>query len=147
MRLEAQQQRREGPVVYADGDVDIHYGDIRLRAARFGIEQCRRLAERGRLGKADIARNLRVEHAFREELVHFIEHFSARYGKVKLLLQKNIYIIESAHDEILETLLQDGVIATAYQPTTIVGLPPPEWAVLVDDLAACVGAAPFTGIG
>ena len=32
MRLEAQQQRREGPVVYADGDVDIHYGDIRLRA-------------------------------------------------------------------------------------------------------------------
>src|ERR1700730_6000384 len=32
VRLEAQQQRRERPVEYADGDVDIHYGDIRLRA-------------------------------------------------------------------------------------------------------------------
>ncbi len=32
MKLEAQQQRREGPVLYADGNVDIHYGDARLRA-------------------------------------------------------------------------------------------------------------------
>ncbi len=32
MKLEAQQQRREGPTLYADGDVDIHYADTRLRA-------------------------------------------------------------------------------------------------------------------
>src|ERR1700722_18074331 len=32
MKLEAQQQRREGPTLFADGDVDIHYADTRLRA-------------------------------------------------------------------------------------------------------------------
>src|SRR5262245_29975815 len=32
VELKAQQQRKEGQVFYADGDVDIRYGDRRLRA-------------------------------------------------------------------------------------------------------------------
>jgi LPS-assembly protein len=32
VQLEAQQQRKEGSIFYADGDVDIHYGESRLRA-------------------------------------------------------------------------------------------------------------------
>jgi LPS-assembly protein len=32
VQLEAREQRREGPVLYADGDVDIRYGDTRVRA-------------------------------------------------------------------------------------------------------------------
>ncbi len=32
VQLEAQQQRKQGNVFYADGDVDIHYGTMRLRA-------------------------------------------------------------------------------------------------------------------
>src|SRR5271170_5812037 len=32
VQLEAQQQRKQGNTFYADGDVDIHYGLVRLRA-------------------------------------------------------------------------------------------------------------------
>jgi LPS-assembly protein len=32
VQLEAQQQRKEGNIFYADGDVDIHYATVRLRA-------------------------------------------------------------------------------------------------------------------
>lgn len=35
-------------------------------------------------------------------LLEFIRKFSTRYGKVKLLLQRTGYVIESAHDDILE---------------------------------------------
>jgi len=60
------------------------------------------------------------------EILTFVERFTTRYGKVKLLLQRNGYIIESQHDDILEELLQDETIATAYMPTQIMGLPPPD---------------------
>ncbi|CAA7036045.1 unnamed protein product [Microthlaspi erraticum] len=45
-----------------------------------------------------------------EDMISFIYASTANYGKVKLVLKKNRYFIESPFPEVLKKLLQDGVI-------------------------------------
>ncbi|CAA7054207.1 unnamed protein product, partial [Microthlaspi erraticum] len=45
-----------------------------------------------------------------KEMIHFINESTANYGKVKLVLKKNRYFIESPFPEVLKELLRDGVI-------------------------------------
>lgn len=45
-----------------------------------------------------------------EEMIGFIHASTANYGKVKLVLKKNRYFIESHYPEVLKRLLQDEVI-------------------------------------
>lgn len=59
-------------------------------------------------------------------VLEFIDRFSERYGKVKIVLKRGGYLIESVHEDILEELLQNYAIAEAYQPTFIPGLPLPD---------------------
>lgn len=46
-------------------------------------------------------------------VLDFIREYTASFGKIKLVLKQNKYFVESAHPEILQTLLQDSVIGTA----------------------------------
>ncbi|KAI4304988.1 hypothetical protein L6164_028380 [Bauhinia variegata] len=48
-----------------------------------------------------------------QEMVKFIQDSTANYGKVKLVLKKNRYFIESPLPEVLKTLLRDEVISRA----------------------------------
>ncbi|TYJ07711.1 hypothetical protein E1A91_A11G024300v1 [Gossypium mustelinum] len=48
-----------------------------------------------------------------KEMIDFIHASTANYGKVKLVLKKNRYFIESPFPEVLKKLLQDEVIARA----------------------------------
>lgn len=48
-----------------------------------------------------------------KEMIDFINASTANYGKVKLVLKKNRYVIESPFPEVLKTLLKDEVIARA----------------------------------
>ncbi|XWS49977.1 hypothetical protein CRYUN_Cryun12cG0048800 [Craigia yunnanensis] len=48
-----------------------------------------------------------------KEMIDFIHASTANYGKVKLVLKKNRYLIESPFPEVLKKLLQDEVIARA----------------------------------
>ncbi|EOY24805.1 Xeroderma pigmentosum complementation group B 2 isoform 4, partial [Theobroma cacao] len=48
-----------------------------------------------------------------KEMIDFIHASTANYGKVKLVLKKNRYFIESPFPEVLKKLLQDDVIARA----------------------------------
>uniref|UniRef100_A0A2P2JC71 DNA 3'-5' helicase n=1 Tax=Rhizophora mucronata TaxID=61149 RepID=A0A2P2JC71_RHIMU len=48
-----------------------------------------------------------------KEMVDFIYASTANYGKVKLVLKKNRYFVESPFQEVLKTLLKDEVIARA----------------------------------
>ncbi|KAI3838965.1 hypothetical protein MKX03_031063 [Papaver bracteatum] len=47
------------------------------------------------------------------EIIDFIHAATRNYGKVKLVLKKNRYFVESPFPEVLETLLQDDVISQA----------------------------------
>ncbi|KAL4186917.1 hypothetical protein AMTRI_Chr09g36580 [Amborella trichopoda] len=47
------------------------------------------------------------------EMIDFIHGSTANYGKVKLVLKKNRYFVESPFPEVLKTLLRDGTIAGA----------------------------------
>ncbi|KYR00352.1 transcription factor IIH subunit [Tieghemostelium lacteum] len=51
--------------------------------------------------------------ALPKEIVSFVRQCTSSYGKVKLVLQKNKYFVESAYPEVLEFLLKDQVIANA----------------------------------
>lgn len=46
-----------------------------------------------------------------KEIIDFINGSTANYGKVKLVLKKNRYFVESPYPEVLKTLLKDAVIA------------------------------------
>ncbi|KAL0927569.1 hypothetical protein M5K25_001752 [Dendrobium thyrsiflorum] len=48
-----------------------------------------------------------------KEMIDFIHGSTANYGKVKLVLKKNRYFIESPFPEVLKTLLKDDVISKA----------------------------------
>ncbi|KAI3988287.1 hypothetical protein MKX01_012076 [Papaver californicum] len=48
-----------------------------------------------------------------KEVIDFIHACTCNYGKVKLVLKKNRYFVESPFPEVLETLLQDDVISQA----------------------------------
>ncbi|EFJ20433.1 hypothetical protein SELMODRAFT_109026 [Selaginella moellendorffii] len=48
-----------------------------------------------------------------QEIVNFIKESTLNYGKVKLVLQKNRYFVESSYPEILERVLKDDVISRA----------------------------------
>ncbi|KAF7828245.1 DNA repair helicase XPB1 [Senna tora] len=48
-----------------------------------------------------------------KEMIKFIKDSTANYGKVKLVLKKNRYFIESPFPEVLKTLLRDEVISRA----------------------------------
>ncbi|KAE9597775.1 hypothetical protein Lal_00041467 [Lupinus albus] len=48
-----------------------------------------------------------------KDMIKFIHDSTANYGKVKLVLKKNRYFIESPFPEVLKTLLRDGTIAQA----------------------------------
>ncbi|KAL2238246.1 UNVERIFIED_CONTAM: General transcription and DNA repair factor IIH helicase subunit XPB1 [Sesamum indicum] len=48
-----------------------------------------------------------------KEMIDFIYNSTANYGKVKLVLKKNRYFIESPFPEVLKTLLKDEVIGRA----------------------------------
>ncbi|SNX85648.1 probable SSL2 - DNA helicase [Melanopsichium pennsylvanicum] len=48
-----------------------------------------------------------------DAVLDFIREYTASFGKIKLVLKQNKYFVESAHPEILQTLLQDSVIGTA----------------------------------
>nr|CAD1836947.1 unnamed protein product [Ananas comosus var. bracteatus] len=47
------------------------------------------------------------------EMIDFIHASTANYGKVKLVLKKNRYFVESPFPEVLKTLLKDEVISRA----------------------------------
>ncbi|CAM0882203.1 unnamed protein product [Alopecurus aequalis] len=49
------------------------------------------------------------------EIIDFIHGSTANYGKVKLVLKKNRYFVESPFPEVLKTLLNDDVISKARQ--------------------------------
>ncbi|XP_040368644.1 general transcription and DNA repair factor IIH helicase subunit XPB1-like isoform X3 [Rosa chinensis] len=46
-----------------------------------------------------------------KEIIDFIHGSTANYGKVKLVLKKNRYFVESPYPEVLKTLLKDNFIA------------------------------------
>ncbi|ONI07171.1 hypothetical protein PRUPE_5G104000 [Prunus persica] len=46
-----------------------------------------------------------------KEMIDFIHGSTANYGKVKLVLKKNRYLVESPFPEVLKTLLKDEVIS------------------------------------
>ncbi|CAA3002379.1 DNA repair helicase XPB1 isoform X2 [Olea europaea var. sylvestris] len=48
-----------------------------------------------------------------KDMIDFIHSSTANYGKVKLVLKKNRYLIESPFPEVLKRLLQDEVISRA----------------------------------
>ncbi|KAL7167584.1 hypothetical protein ACSBR2_038109 [Camellia fascicularis] len=48
-----------------------------------------------------------------KEMIDFIHASTANYGKVKLVLKKNRYLVESPFPEVLKRLLKDEVIARA----------------------------------
>ncbi|PWN47226.1 putative SSL2-DNA helicase [Violaceomyces palustris] len=48
-----------------------------------------------------------------ETVLDFIREYTASFGKIKLVLKQNKYFVESAHPEILQTLLRDEVIGAA----------------------------------
>ncbi|KAJ1034855.1 hypothetical protein NDA13_001109 [Ustilago tritici] len=48
-----------------------------------------------------------------DAVVAFIREYTASFGKIKLVLKQNKYFVESAHPEILQTLLQDSTIGAA----------------------------------
>ncbi|XP_068305904.1 general transcription and DNA repair factor IIH helicase/translocase subunit XPB1 [Pyrus communis] len=48
-----------------------------------------------------------------KEMIEFIHGSTANYGKVKLVLKKNKYFVESPFPEVLKTLLKDEVISRA----------------------------------
>ncbi|CAI8619469.1 unnamed protein product [Vicia faba] len=48
-----------------------------------------------------------------KEMIKFIHDSTANYGKVKLVLKKNRYFVESPFPEVLKTLLRDDAIARA----------------------------------
>ncbi|CAJ1937395.1 unnamed protein product [Sphenostylis stenocarpa] len=48
-----------------------------------------------------------------KEMIKFIHDSTANYGKVKLVLKKNRYFIESPFPEVLKTLLRDDTISRA----------------------------------
>ncbi|XP_050228218.1 general transcription and DNA repair factor IIH helicase subunit XPB1 [Mercurialis annua] len=48
-----------------------------------------------------------------KEMIEFIHGSTANYGKVKLVLKKNRYLVESPFPEVLKRLLQDEVISRA----------------------------------
>lgn len=48
-----------------------------------------------------------------KEIVDFIRDSTLNYGKVKLVLKKNRYFVESPYPEVLKSLLRDDVVARA----------------------------------
>ena len=48
-----------------------------------------------------------------KEMIRFIHDSTANYGKVKLVLKKNRYFVESPFPEVLKTLLRDDAISRA----------------------------------
>ncbi|CBQ68696.1 probable SSL2-DNA helicase [Sporisorium reilianum SRZ2] len=48
-----------------------------------------------------------------DAVLDFIREYTASFGKIKLVLKQNKYFVESAHPEILQTLLQDSTIGAA----------------------------------
>ncbi|GBG62934.1 hypothetical protein CBR_g34305 [Chara braunii] len=72
------------------------------------------------------------------DIVEFIRQSTTNYGKVKLVLQKNRFFVESQIPHILKRLLQDDVIAKA----RIIREEPLPVAMGVDDEGLNVGIAP-----
>lgn len=54
-----------------------------------------------------------------KEMIDFIQASTANYGKVKLVLKKNRYFIESPFPEVLKKLLKDEVIGKARISTEV----------------------------
>ena len=48
-----------------------------------------------------------------DAVLDFIREYTASFGKIKLVLKQNKYYVESAHADILQTLLRDDVIGKA----------------------------------
>jgi DNA excision repair protein ERCC-3 len=48
-----------------------------------------------------------------EQIVKFIHECTTAYGKVKLVLKHNRYLIESSHPDVLQTLLKDETIRSS----------------------------------
>ncbi|KAI3979226.1 hypothetical protein MKX01_008238 [Papaver californicum] len=53
------------------------------------------------------------KRSYRKKMIDFIYASTSNYGKVKLVLKKNLYIVESPFPEVLKTLLRDEVISRA----------------------------------
>jgi len=53
-----------------------------------------------------------------ETIMSFIRTCTLSYGKVKLVLKHNKYFVESAHPNILQSLLKDSTIRSARVVTT-----------------------------
>jgi hypothetical protein len=72
----------------------------------------------------------------------FIRECTESFGKVKLVLKKNRYYIESSHPEILRKLLQDPIISAARdQPAGAAGPPGDSRALVTGPLGAEVPGA------
>jgi DNA excision repair protein ERCC-3 len=54
--------------------------------------------------------------ALPDQLLLFIRNCTTSYGKIKLVLRDNKYLVESAHSEIIRLLLNDPVISAARPP-------------------------------
>ncbi|ORX56370.1 DNA repair helicase rad25 [Hesseltinella vesiculosa] len=63
-----------------------------------------------------------------DAIIQFIRSCTLSYGKVKLVLKKNRYFVESSHPETLQMLLKDSVISTGRvirdEDETIISGPP-----------------------
>eukprot|EP01133_Synstelium_polycarpum_P012127 gene12127-14189_t len=57
--------------------------------------------------------------AIPQEIKDFVIQCTKSYGKVKLVLQKNRYFVESAYPDVLEFLLKDSTISSARMRTTV----------------------------
>ncbi|GAM22372.1 hypothetical protein SAMD00019534_055470 [Acytostelium subglobosum LB1] len=72
-------------------------------AVSVGLETADIINVLGRLSKMEIPR----------EIINFVKKCTKSYGKVKLVLQKNKYYVESAYPDVLEHLLKDSTIRSA----------------------------------
>lgn len=57
--------------------------------------------------------------ALPERLLKFIRNCTTSYGKIKLVLRENKYLVESTHSEIIRLLLNDPVIISARPPPNL----------------------------
>jgi DNA excision repair protein ERCC-3 len=48
-----------------------------------------------------------------DDIEYFVRESTLNYGKVKLVLQKNKFFVESAYPEVLQTLLRDETVQRA----------------------------------
>ncbi|KAF2072811.1 hypothetical protein CYY_005885 [Polysphondylium violaceum] len=71
--------------------------------------------------------------ALPKEIEQFVRQCTQSYGKVKLVLQKNKYFVESAYPEVLEYLLKDSTISSArVKPTLAESVVDPKTGFIVN---------------